>query len=48
MDEMSERYDELLHGSYGTLVAVGVPKKLKGGLPGPALAVPIGLGMGGI
>ena len=30
------------------LVAVGVPKKLKGGLPGPALAVPIGLGMGGI
>ncbi|MEX2102861.1 MAG: type IV pilus assembly protein PilM [Gaiellaceae bacterium] len=30
------------------LVAVGVPKNLKGGLPGPALAVPIGLGMGGI
>ena len=46
---------EMLEGLVGVsvrvgdpLVAVGVPKKLKGGLPGPALAVPIGLGMGGI
>jgi type IV pilus assembly protein PilM len=30
------------------LVAVGVAKRLKGGLPGPPLAVPIGLGMGGL